>query len=226
MKLRWIIALVAIVGMGSVSAQDTSSEKGRLSYAIGYEIGRDFTTKNMDVDIATVIKAMQDGYAKRNPTVPEDQMRAALEAMQKKMVDQARAEFERVSGENKRKSDAFLAANKAKPGITTLPSGIQYRVIEPGSGAKPTVNSEVQIHFRGSLSTGQEFASTYTGNTPVTMKISEAPIPGLQAVLPMMATGARWELFLPPEQAYGNSPRSPIGPNQAVVFDVKVVSVK
>jgi FKBP-type peptidyl-prolyl cis-trans isomerase len=226
MKLRWIVALVATMGMGSVVAQETASEKGRLSYAIGYEIGRDFTTKKMDVDIATVIKAMQDGYAKRNPSVPEEQMRTALETMQKKMLDQAKADFERVAGENKRKSDAFLAANKAKPGVTTLPSGIQYRVIEPGSGAKPTASSEVQIHFRGSLASGQEFASTYTGNQPVTMKVADAPIPGLKAMLPMIPIGGRYELFLPSEQAYGNTPRSPIGPNQAVVFDVKVISIK
>lgn len=226
MKLRWIVALVAATGMGTVLAQDTSSEKGRLSYAIGYEIGRDFTTKKMDVDIATVIKAMQDGYAKRNPTVPEEQMRTALESMQKRMLDQAKAEFDRVSGENKRKSDAFLAANKSKPGITTLPSGIQYRVIEAGSGPKPTAGSEVQIHFRGSLASGQEFASTYTGNQPVTMKVSDAPIPGLKAILPMIPLNGRFEAFFPAEQAYGNTPRSPIGPNQAVVFDIKVVSIK
>jgi FKBP-type peptidyl-prolyl cis-trans isomerase len=226
MKLRWTVALCAAMTTGAVMAQDTTSEKGKLSYAIGFEIGRDFNQKQMDVDLNTVIKAMQDGFAKRNPTVPEEQMRASLETMQKKMVDQARAEFEKLSGENKRKSDAFLAANKSKSGVQTLPSGIQYRIIETGTGAKPTVNSEVQLHFRGSISTGQEFASTYQGNQPVTMKVADAPMPGLKAVLPMMPMGSRWELFLPADQAYGNTPRSPIGPNQAVVFDVKVVSVK
>ena len=226
MKLRWTVALCAVMTTGAVMAQDTTSEKGKLSYAIGFEIGRDFNQKQMDVDLNTVIKAMQDGFAKRNPTVPEDQMRTSLETMQKKMVDAARAEFDKASAENKRKSDAFLAANKSKSGVQTLPSGIQYRIIETGTGAKPTVNSEVQLHFRGSISTGQEFASTYQGNQPVTMKVADAPMPGLKAVLPMMPMGSRWELFLPAEQAYGNTPRSPIGPNQAVVFDVKVVSVK
>ncbi len=226
MKLRWTAALFAAMSMGAVMAQDTTSEKGKLSYAIGYEIGRDFNEKKMAVDINTVIKALQDGFAKRNPSVPEAQMRTALEAMQKKMLDSAKAEFDKVSGENKRKSDAFLAANRSKSGVQTLPSGIQYRIIEAGGGAKPTPNSEVKLHFRGSLSTGQEFASTYQGNQPVSMKVADAPIPGLKAILPMMATGARWELFLPAEQAYGNTPRSPIGPQQAVVFDVKVIEVK
>ena len=226
MKLRWTVALFAAMTTGAVMAQDPASEKGKLSYAIGYEIGRDFTEKQLDVDVNTVIKAIQDGYAKRNPTVPAEQMRVALENMQKKMLDKAKAEFDRVSGENKRKSDAFLAANKAKTGVQSLPSGIQYRIIETGTGAKPTVNSAVKVHFRGSLSTGQEFASTYQGNEPVSMKVSDAPLPGLKAVLPMMTAGSRWELFLPAEQAYGNTPRSPVGPNQAIVFDVKLIEVK
>ena len=225
MKFRWTVALVATLTMGAAMAQDTASEKGKLSYAMGFEIGRDFNERKMDVDINTVIRAIQDGYAKKTPAVPEDQMRASLEAMQKKMLDQAKSEFDRVSGENKRKSDAFLAANRTKAGVQVLSSGIQYRIIETGTGAKPTAASEVKLHFRGSLSTGQEFASTYQGNQTVTMKVSEAPLPGLKTVLPMMPTGSRWELYLPADQAYGNSPRSPIGPEQAVVFDVKLVEI-
>lgn len=225
MKFRWMVALVATLTMGAAMAQDTASEKGKLSYAMGFEIGRDFNERKMDVDINTVIRAIQDGYAKKTPAVPEEQMRASLEAMQKKMLDQAKAEFDRVSGENKRKSDAFLAANRTKAGVQVLSSGIQYRIIETGTGAKPTAASEVKLHFRGSLSTGQEFASTYQGNQTVTMKVSEAPLPGLKTVLPMMPTGSRWELYLPADQAYGNSPRSPIGPEQAVVFDVKLVEI-
>ncbi|MCB1568352.1 MAG: FKBP-type peptidyl-prolyl cis-trans isomerase [Xanthomonadales bacterium] len=226
MMLRWTVALLATLTMSAAVAQDTTSEKGKLSYAVGYQIGHDFNERKLDIDLNTVIRAIQDGYAKRNPSVPADQMAASLDAMQKKLLDQAKAEFDRVAGENKRKSDAFLAANRAKTGVQTLSSGIQYRVIETGTGPKPTANSEVQIHFRGSLSTGQEFASTYQGTEPMTMKVSESPLPGLRQVLPMMTQGSRWEVFLPPDQAYGDNPRSPIGPSQAVVFDVKLVSVK
>ncbi len=225
MKLRWTVALLAATTMSAALAQDTTSEKGKLSYAIGYQIGQGFTEQKLDVDLNTVVRAIQDGHAKRAPTVPADQMAAVLEAMQKKMMDEAKAEFDKVAAENKRKSDAFLAQNRGKTGIQTLSSGIQYRVIETGTGAKPTAASDVKIHFRGSLATGQEFASTYQGNEPVSVRVGEAPIPGLQQVLPMMTQGSRWELFMPPEQAYGDSLR-PVGPNQAVVFDVKLVEVK
>ena len=227
MKLRWTVAFIAaFTMMGAAVAQDTTSEKGKLSYAMGFEIGRDLNERKIDVDVNTVIRAIQDGYAKKTPAVPEEQMRASLEAMQKKLLDQAKGEYDRVSAENKKKSDAFLAANRTKAGVQTLSSGIQYRVIETGTGPKPTAASEVKLHFRGSLTTGQEFASTYQGNQPVTMTVAEAPLPGLKVVLPMMPAGSRWELYLPADQAYGNNPqRTPIGPEQAVVFDVKLVEI-
>lgn len=225
MKLRFMVALVATLSMGGALAQDTSSEKGKLSYAIGYEIGKDFTERGMDIDINTVIRAIQDGHSKKNPAVPETAMRESLAKMQQKMVEQAKAEFDKVAAENKSKSDAFLAQNRGKSGVVVLPSGVQYRVIEDGTGKRPGANSQVKIHFRGSLATGLEFASTYQGNQPATLQVSEAPLKGLQEVLPLMKAGSRWELFLPPEQAYGNSPRSPVGPNQAVVFDVRLVEV-
>ena len=225
MKLRFLAASVAALAMGGAVAQDTTSEKGKLSYAIGYEIGKDFTERKMDVDLNTVIRAIQDGYAKKQPAVADAAMRESLQKMQQQMVEQAKAEFDKVAGENKQKSDAFLAQNRGKTGVVVLPSGVQYRVIEEGTGKRPSANSQVKIHFRGSLATGLEFASTYQGNQPATLQVSEAPLKGLQEVLPLMKAGSRWELFMPAEQAYGNSPRSPVGPNQAVVFDVKLVEV-
>jgi len=226
MKLRLTLALLAALGAGAAFAQQPAADKSTLSYAIGYNIGKDFAEKNMDVDVDTVIRAIQDGYGKRQPAVAEEQMAAALEGMQQQLLEKAKGEFERVSAENKTKSDQFLAQNRAKNGVVVLPSGLQYRVIEDGTGGRPAASSEVQMHFRGSLYTGQEFASTYQGNNPVSMKVSDAPLKGLQEVLPLMKAGSRWEVYLPAELAYGNTPRSPVGPNQAVVFDIKLVEVR
>lgn len=232
MKLRLLAALVAVLSAGVASAQDYSSEKNKLSYSIGYEIGRDLAERGIDVDVNSVVRAMQDGYGRRDPAVPAQEMAASLQAMTERMRAQAMAEFERVSNENKARSDSFLAENRAKQGVTVLPSGTQYRVIEPGSGARPTATSNVRVHFRASLTTGQDFASTYSNiqqpgqePQPATVNVSEAFMPGLSEVLPLMNTGARWEIFLPPDQAYGNDPRSPIGPNQVVVFDLKLVAI-
>ena len=231
MKLRMLaaamaaFALVPSLALAQTTAPATAAnqapDRATLSYAIGYDMARDLAERKVDLDINTLVRAIQDGYAKREPTMPRDKLGAALESFQRRMAEQSRAEFERISRENKQKSDAFLAANRGK-------TGVQDRVIEAGNGAKPTAASTVQVHLRGSVSTGQEFANTYQspGAKPAEFKVGEFPLKGLQSALMMMPTGSRWEVFLPADQAYGNDPRSPLGPNQAVVFDIKLVSIK
>jgi peptidylprolyl isomerase len=237
MKLRMLAAAMAAFALApALAVAQTAApapaaappDKATLSYAIGYDMARDLAERKVDLDVNTLVRAIQDGYAKREPTMPREKLGAALESFQRRMAEQSRAEFERVSRENKTKSDAFLAANRGKTGVQVLPSGVQYRVIEAGGGAKPTAASTVQVHLRGSLTTGQEFANTYQSPNaqPAQFKLGEFPLVGLRNTLMMMPTGSRWEIFLPPDQAYGNSPQSPLGPGQAVVFDVKLVSVK
>lgn len=238
MKLRLLAASVAALALASgaalaqtapaASAAPAASDKTTLSYAIGYDMARDLAERKVDLDLNTLIRGIQEGYAKKPPTMPGDKLAASLGAFQKRMAEQERAEFDRVAGENKKRSDAFLAANRSKPGVTALPSGLQYKVIDPGSGAKPTNASTVSVHLRGSISTGQEFANTYSTNNakPAEFKVSEFPIAGVREALLMMPTGSRWEVYIPADKAYGNEPRSPIGPGQAVVFDIKLISVK
>jgi len=244
MKLRLLAASLAALGLSAgVAVAQTAPAPGPqaqqapapvavnkpvLSYAIGYDLGKDLASQGVDVDLNAVIKALQDGFAKRAAQYPQPQMDAQLAGLQQRMMSKARSEFEKVANENKSKSDAFLAANRAKPGVTVLPAGIQYRVIEPGTGAKPTLASTVQMHYRGSVSTGQEFANTYAQQnpTPATFKLSEFPIKGVQEALLLMPAGSRWEVFLPADKAFGNDPRSPVGPSQALVFDIKLVNVQ
>ena len=242
MKLRLLAASLAALGLsaGIALAQTAPApapqsqpapppvNKPVLSYAIGYDLGKDLAQQGVDVDINAVIRALQDGFSKKAPAHPQAQLDAQLTGLQQRMIAKARGEFEAMARENKTKSDAFLAANRAKPGVTALPSGIQYRVIEPGAGAKPTNASTVQMHYRGSVSSGQEFANTYAQQnpTPASFKLSEFPIAGVREALLLMPTGSRWEIFLPAEKAFGNDPRSPVGPGQALVFDIKLVSAK
>lgn len=240
MKLRLLAATLAAVALSSSAALAQSatpapaasapaaSDKTTLSYAIGYDMARDLAERKVDLDMTTLIRGIQEGYAKKAPTMPGDKLAASLSAFQKRMADQERADFERVSRENKTKSDAFLAANRSKPGVTVLPSGVQYKILDPASGPKPTSASTVSVHLRGSISTGQEFANTYsTANAkPAEFKVSEFPIAGVKEAILMMPVGSRWEVYIPADKAYGNDPRSPIGPGQAVVFDIKLVSTK
>lgn len=236
MKLRLLAATLAAMTLvaGSAFAQTTPApDKNALSYALGYDLGRNMVESGEAFDINTVIKALQEGYGKKEPTVPVAQLRTAVEVMQKRQMEKAKVAFDKASAENKTKSDAFLAQNKSKAGVQSLPGGIQYRVIEAGSGAKPTLASNVTMQYKGSLSDGRTFVDTFSpqqGQTappaPMAIKVSDIPLTGLREALVQMPTGARWEVVLPADKAYGNSTQSPIGPNQAVVFEIKLVSVK
>jgi FKBP-type peptidyl-prolyl cis-trans isomerase FklB len=225
MMLRFCAVALAALIAGNVVAQDTTTEKGKLSYAIGYEIGNDFIEKKMDVDVATVLRAIQDGYSKQPPKVPAQEMRTALEKMSEKLKAAAMAKYETMAKDNKIKSDKFLADNRIKKGIVALPSGIQYRVIEDGTGKRPLKNSEVSVHYRGSLASGLEFDSSFARGVPAKFQV-DAVLKGWQEVLPMMKVGDHWQIFLPPEQAYGLRGNGPIGPNEALVFEIKLIDVK
>ena len=236
MKLRLLAATLAAMTLvaGSAFAQTTPApNKNDLSYALGYDLGRNLVESGEAVDINTVIKALQEGYGKKEPTVAVTQLRTAVEAMQKRQMEKAKAAFDKASAENKTKSDAFLAQNKAKAGVQSLPGGVQYRVLEAGSGAKPNQASEVTLQYKGALTDGRVFVDTFspqpgqtTAPAPMAIKVSEIPLVGLRDALLQMPAGARWEVVLPADKAYGNTPQSPVGPNQAVVFEVKLVSVK
>jgi FKBP-type peptidyl-prolyl cis-trans isomerase FklB len=205
----------------------TPADKPNLSYAIGYQIGNDFQERKLDIDINAVIKAMQDGFAKRPATLTEEQMRDLLSRMQYQLYSKAKGEFDKLATENKAKSSRFMADNKAKKGIVALPSGVQYRIIEDGTGAKhPTAQSEVTVHYRGSLSNGLEFDSSFARGEPVKFKVGDV-IKGWQEVLPLMRVGDHWQVFVPPELAYGERGQPPrIGPNEALVFELKLIDVK
>jgi len=233
MKLRLLAATCAALTLASsmAMAQDMTSEKGKVSYYFGYQFGRDLAESGEQVDLATAYKAMQDGYAKKQPAVTEDQMRPAVAAMQKRQqakMEQAKANYEKAAAENKTKSDQYMAQNKAKPGIKSLPGGVQYRVIENGTGAKPTTASTIDLEVLGPFGYGQRPPeATNAKAQPLTgIKMSEVEMTGMREALQQMPAGSKWEVFLPPDKAYGANPRSPYPPNVVVTFEVKLVSVK
>ena len=224
MKLGLSLAMATLLAAGPVLAQDTTSEKGKLSYAIGYQIGKDFSDRKMDVDVNTVIRALQDAYGKRTPAISEEKMREILTAFQSKMMTEAKAEYDKVAATNKASATRFMSENKTKKGIVVLPSGLQYRVIEEGTGKQVAPTAEVTVHYRGSLSDGLEFDSSFARGEPVKFKVNEV-IKGWQEALSRMKVGDHWQIFLPPDLAYGDRGQPPrIGPNQALVFDIKVIS--
>jgi FKBP-type peptidyl-prolyl cis-trans isomerase FklB len=224
--MRFVFALVVLIALvtGPVMAQDISSEKGKLSHAVGWDIGEDIKRRGAEFDVESIITAIRDSSAGRQAQVPNEEMTALLTALQQKVRQEQAEAFRKLSEENQVKSTEFLAANAAKTGVVTLPSGVQYRVIDEGDGARPGVESTVKVHYRGSKMNGLEFDSSFARGVPEEFTVSSV-LKGWQEVLPLMKTGATWQVFVPPEMAFGARGNPPVGPNEALLFDLKLVEI-
>lgn len=223
---RWLVLLL-VCASAAAGAQQASSDKTRLSYALGYDYGRTLADNRIDVDQATLLRAIQDGMAHRKPAVAPQQIDSVLYSLKQALYARAKSEFDKAAARNKAASDALLAKNRIRQGVKVLPDGVQYRVIDEGNGPTPKADGQARILYRVSVATGQEFVSSYTtaNPQPTTIVINESPLAGVRQILPMMRQGAHWEVLLPPEQAYGANPGSPVGPNQALLMDIKMVEV-
>jgi len=233
-KLRWLLPGVLLLGavahaQGRAPAAVSTGklDKTKLSYAIGYQIGSQFADGKPDVDIPTLQRAIEDAYARRHPAVPMQDMQQQLQRLNAQMHADALAEFKRIAKANARKSEAFMAHNRQQPGVVQLPSGIQYQVLEKGSGSiSPTVASTVTVNYRGMLVDGTEFDNTWARGTPVSFAVNSV-LTGWQDVIPRMHVGDRWKVVIPPRLAYGEAGALPrIGPNEALVFDIQLLDIK
>ena len=199
MRLRLLALVLACAGTSTAIAQDVNSERARLSYSVGYDFGRSLVIDKIDVDPTILSRAIQDGMAHKDPAMPQQQMTQVLQGMHQRLLAQAKANFDRAAVDNKAASDEFLARNHARQGVKTLADGIQYRVIEEGTGPPVRADGQARILYRAAISTGQEFASSYNvaNPQPTTIVINESPLAGIKQVLPMMRQGAHWEIVLP-----------------------------
>ena len=233
-KLRWLLPGVLLLGAvahaqgrAPAAASTGKLDKAKLSYAIGYQIGSQFADGKPEVDVPTLQRAIEDAYAKRRPAVPMQEMEQQLQRLNAQMHANALAEFKRIAKANARKSEAFMAHNRQQPGVVQLPSGIQYQVLEKGSGSiSPTVTSTVTVNYRGMLVDGTEFDNTWARGTPVSFVVNSV-LSGWQDVIPRMHVGDRWKVVIPPRLAYGGAGALPrIGPNEALVFDIQLLDIK
>jgi FKBP-type peptidyl-prolyl cis-trans isomerase FklB len=224
MRSRLALSILFLLASGSVFAQDVNSEKGKLSYAVGWDIGADIKRRSTEFDVESLITAIRDIVADNEPKVSTDEMRTLLTALQEKVRAEQIEQFRALSEENQAKSDAFLLANKSKTGIVALPSGVQYRIIEEGEGVRPGLESKVSVHYRGSKLDGREFDSSFARGTPEEFTVN-AVLKGWQEVLPLMKVGSTWQIFVPPELGFGARGNPPVGPNEALMFDLKLVEL-
>ncbi|MFK2853790.1 FKBP-type peptidyl-prolyl cis-trans isomerase [Dyella humi] len=235
---RWLLPVLLLLAVFAVQAQGTNAsspsqppvvklDKHKLSYAIGYRIGSQFSEGDFPVDMAVLQKAIEDAYAKRAPSVSKEDMYNQLVSLGERMHEQALAEFNRIAAENAKKSTEYMTHNATLQGVVQLPSGIQYSVIKTGSGTiNPGIDSLVTVNYRGMLIDGTEFDSTWAHGSPVTFTVDKV-IRGWQYVIPRMHVGDRWKVVIPPSLAYAEHGALPrIGPNQALVFDIELLDIK
>ena len=224
MRSRLALTILFMLASGTVLAQDVNTEKGKLSYAVGWDIGADIKRRSTEFDVESVIAAVRDNVAGEEPKVTTEEMRTLLTALQEKVRAEQVEQFRQLSEKNQAESEAFLLANKAKTGIVVLPSGVQYRIIEEGDGARPGLESKVTVHYRGSKLDGREFDSSFARGTPEEFTVNTV-LKGWQEVLPLMKSGSTWQIFVPPELAFGARGNPPVGPNEALMFDLKLVEI-
>lgn len=229
------IKLVAAAAMGLVmsstmAATDVTTLKtdtDKLSYSIGDDLGKNFKRQGIDINAAVMAQGINDGMT-NNPKslMTDDQVKEVLAKFQKDVMAKRAADLTKKADENKAAGTKFLAENKAKPGVVTLPSGLQYKVIKNGSGDKPLKEDMVTVEYTGHLINGEVFDSTSKTGKPATFKLSQV-IPGWVEALQLMPSGSTWEIYVPSSLAYGDrSVGGPIGPNETLIFNIHLISVK
>jgi len=230
MKMKLVAAaamgLAISTTMAATNAPALNSDIDKLSYSIGTDLGKNFKRQGIEINAEAMAKGLQDGMSGGTLQLTEQQMKDVLNKFQKDLMAKRTTEFNKKAEANKSKGETFLTDNKSKTGVVALPSGLQYKVITAGTGAKPAKEDTVTVEYTGRLINGEVFDSTEKTGKPATFKLSQV-IPGWTEALQLMPEGSTWEIYVPAKLAYG--PRSvggPIGPNETLIFNIHLVSVK
>ncbi|HEY1423344.1 MAG TPA: FKBP-type peptidyl-prolyl cis-trans isomerase [Candidatus Acidoferrum sp.] len=213
----------------AAAASPLVTPKQKASYAIGMNIGKNLGTglKNdgVDVDAASLARGVRDAVAGNKTLMTEDEAKAALTALATDVKAKQQVKLAAVGAVNKKAGDDFLAANKTKEGVVTLPSGLQYKILKAGTGPKPALTDRVTCNYSGSLLEGKEFDNSYKRGEPVTFALDQV-IPAWKEALQLMPVGSKWQLFVPPDLGYGAPGKPPvIGPSSTLLFEVELLSI-
>ena len=213
-------------------------QKDKLSYALGMNMGTNLHANlqrdAIDIDPNIVLQGIKDAMTGGKLLMTEAEARAALTQLQQDLMAKQREamakeeeKMKATAEPNKKEGEAFLTANKAKEGVVTLPSGLQYKIVTEGSGPKPTVSDTVVCNYRGTLINGTEFDSSYKRGEPASFQVSRV-IKGWTEALQLMPVGSKWQLFIPSDLAYGErgTPGGSIGPNSTLIFEVELLSIQ
>ena len=236
--IRWTLTLgMALLG-GTASAQQVpaakqtqqepptiQSRKDKVSYAFGVDLARNLKRQKEDLNVDLLVTALTDALAGKNLLMTDEEVSATVkkfEAEQKQDFEHAKA---MIAEKNKRAVEAFVAENVKKEGVVTLPSGLQYKILKKGDGKIPTLDDRVVCNYRGTLVDGTEIDSSYRRNQPATLPVKSV-IAGWSQALQLMPVGSKWQIFIPPQLAYGEKIVGGIGPNAMLIFEVELISIQ
>jgi FKBP-type peptidyl-prolyl cis-trans isomerase FklB len=212
---------------GQPAAPETAPvTTAQSSYAVGAEIGRNMQRQEVELDLDQFVKGFTAAYTGGALEMTDEQIRAAVMALQKVAMEKQQVKMKEQAVKAKAEGETFLAANKGTEGVVTLPSGLQYKVLAEGTGASPTDQDRVKVHYRGTLIDGTEFDSSYSRNQPAEFPVTGV-ITGWTEALQLMREGAKWQLFIPSDLAYGERGGGhKIPPNATLLFEVELLEVK
>ncbi len=226
----WLIGILGIFFLASQSlaAENTQlkSQKDKVSYSIGINIGKNMKQLPTEIDPDIFNKGFKDGVSGAKPMLSEEEMRTVLTALQQEINAKQAEKMKSMGEKNKKEGEAFLAENKKKAGVKTLPSGLQYKILKEGTGKIPKATDKVSTHYQGTLIDGTEFDSSYKRGEPATFPVNGV-IPGWTEALQLMKVGSKWQLFVPSKLAYNERGAGPkIGPNAVLIFTIELLAIK
>jgi FKBP-type peptidyl-prolyl cis-trans isomerase FklB len=203
---------------------DTQEDKE--SYAIGMSFGSSLRSQSVDVDLNILMRGLKDSLAGGKTLLTDEEERAVLTALRAGIQKRKEEKMAQTGDANFKEGQDFMAANKSKGGVVTLPSGLQYKILQAGTGPTPTTGDSVVCNYRGTLINGTEFDSSYKRGQPATFPVSGV-IKGWTEALQLMPVGSKWQLFIPADLAYGSRGAGPgIGPNSTLIFEIELISIQ
>lgn len=227
MKKSLITLCVALIGTTSFAApiNNKSSQQDQLGYSYGYVMGRTNAETLKDINLDAFIQGIKEGFSGQKATLTDEEMAKALAQYKQKSEAKQMLEFKKLADENAQKGEAFLIENAKKSGVITRPSGLQYMVLQQGTGRSPTVKSKVSVNYEGRLLDGTVFDSSFARNEPIEFQLSQV-IQGWTEGLQLMKEGAKYRFFIPAKLAYGDiGAGDAIAPNSTLIFDVELLKV-
>ena len=227
--MPFIIALATTLFLVPQAAQEAGtlkSQKERLSYALGADLGAQLRRQSVEVDPAVFGKGLSDALSSGKTLMTEEEIKATIAALQTELQQRQAQAAKAAADVNRKAGAAFFAENGKKEGVVSLPSGLQYKILKAGDGKKPAATDAVVCHYRGTLLDGTEFDSSYKRGQPASFPVSGV-IKGWTEALQLMPVGSTWQLFIPSSLAYGERGAGPtIGPNATLIFEVELISIK